>query len=215
MLGVGAAKLMCDRELNYNQEICGVAKGTFELLGSLCFPKNKASEVYFDIQCDSCNENSTLEILFYDNKADSFPMVNRDWRGRPKSCEQREQISKKICFDSNCKDGIPVRQPRLKTAIQVKEDETRQWYFVLADCQAKGPIKVQSYTIVSKEAIACDIFVAQQRKNAKTGITIGLIVAIVILTLVSIALFSVSFVFYKQTKIPELLSIDKSGYNEL
>lgn len=28
--------------------------------------------------------------------------------GKPKSCEQREQISKKICFDTTCNDGIPV-----------------------------------------------------------------------------------------------------------
>lgn len=48
MLGVGAAKLMCDRELNYNQEICGVAKGTFELLGSLCFPKDKVMCLFGD-----------------------------------------------------------------------------------------------------------------------------------------------------------------------
>jgi len=215
---------LCDSSLQDYQQVCGEATGNFQLLGSLCFPggdngEKQQSSVTFALSFADVDSTilplATLNqyyVLFYDDQSDSFPAVNRITSdGNFQNCSERESLSKGICSSSgtDCVYGWHVVSTLNKTTsgsvttyyktITISEAWAREWFFVLSACDISTSIQLHSYSISSDAAVDCsDIY------SYSDG---GYIAAVVILVIVLVVLAATSFIFYKRTKIPELLSM--------
>lgn len=212
-------------------ELCGTASGDFELLGSLCFPggtngENEIAQISFTLEFKDVGTSPTsvlpqadldnYKILFYDDQASSFASINRITDdGDAQTCSERESFSREICAGSSCTYGLSISDSTTTSgttttyskSISISEAYAREWYFVLSACDITSPIKLHSYNVSSSVATDClDLY-----SNNDTGY----IAAIAILTLVLVGLVATAYIFYKRTKIPELLSMDDTGYNEL
>ena len=217
-----AAANLCNSDYDSYQQICGEAVGDFQLLGSLCFAggtdgvAEKASITFSLTFADvgtvlSASYLNHYEVLFYDDQYDSFAAVNRITDdGNYQNCTEREACSKGICNgDNDCTYGWKVVTTKDKTVdgslttyrktITIEERYAREWYFVLNACGISTAIKLHSYNMTSDSAVNCDEI--YEKSDA------GYIAAIVVLSLAMVVLAVISFIFYKRTKIPELLSM--------
>lgn len=229
---VVAGSNLCNANYETYQQICGQATGNFQLLGSLCFDAGsdnvaKKSTVTFELTFSNVGTILPIDdlnqyyVLFFDDQSDSFSAINRITDdGDFQTCTEREEHSKPICSSNNassCTYGWHVVGAKNKTdagdlttytkSITVSENYAREWYFVLSACGISNAIKLHSYTMFSDNAVECS--------QIYTSSDAGYIAAVVILTLAMAVLGVVSFIFWKRTKIPELLSMDDTGYNEL
>merc|ERR1740130_2587878 len=83
----------------------GTVSGNFEFLGSLCFAAGSTAEVTIDVSNYTPSTEPSLEILFYDDQADSFDQLMKIGQ----SCTQRVQMSKKLCSGPDaCVSGYRV-----------------------------------------------------------------------------------------------------------
>lgn len=228
-LAVARAANLCQNGYEDYQQICGEATGNFQLLGSFCFPGGESGELeknsvtvsltFSDVDSPilPLEDLNQYFIYFYDDQEDSFAAINRITEdGDYQNCTERQAFAKKICTNNvTCIPGLTIigknkvvsgSLTTYSKPITLGERYSREWYFVLASC-LNSPIKIHNYTMTSDDAIDCSTI--YQQSDA------GYIAAVVILTLAMVALGVVSYIFYKRTKIPELLSMDDTGYNEL
>lgn len=214
---------LCSTGYEDSQQICGEATGNFQLLGSLCFSGGTGddgkSSVTFALTFSNVDtvvlplsELNKYYVLFYDDQDSSFSSINHALdTGDFQNCTTRASHSKGICSNSGstCTYGWHVVSALNKTVsgelttysktITIAEVYAREWYFVLSACDSSSAVKLHSYSISSNSAVECEEIYAQNDA--------GYIAAIVILALVCVVLGVVSFIFYKRTKIPELLSM--------
>lgn len=196
------------------QALCGLASGQSEFLGSVCFGIGTSTQVQVNIErVDKKTEvlPTPMQLLYYDDQMDSFDAIHREVKGYAKSCDQRADASKKICFkDGSCQHGLTVRNLPYKSSINITESIRHEWYFVLSDCVASIASSGLDYTISATSGyVGCEDVFTLTTSNA------GYAAAIVMLTLICVALVIASCYFYRRTKIPELLTLDDTGYNEL
>lgn len=214
---------VCNSVFAPHQEICGTADGSFVMLGTFCFDssKKKNDEVSLTTVSIDFNNNPPppgLQLSFYDDQIGSFPSIWRANKGSPRTCKNVRDMSKGICgldgVRTDCQHDIDVKTTPFSRSIQVSENFHRQWYFVLLNCNANAslPIKAPQYSVSAVHTVPCkSVFATNEANNVESGY----IASIVILTLIGVALIIASMIFYKRTTIPELLTLDDTGYNEL
>ena len=202
---------LCSSSLESYEQLCGEATGNFQLLGSLCFPGGTGDDgrsvVTFTLTFSSVGSVLPLSDLnqynveFFDDQDASFPSVNRiNDDGSFQNCSHREDFRKGVYHVVSAKNKTVNGDLTTYThSVTVSEVYAREWYFVLSACGISSPVKLHSYSISSDAAVECAEIYAQNDA--------GYIAAIVILALVCVVLAVVSFIFYKRTKIPELLSM--------
>ena len=211
-VAVCASTNLCSASYDSYQQVCGEATGNFQLLGSLCFAggngaagkSNVTFQLTFSEATLSLVELSDYTVLFFDDQDDSFAALNRMMaNGQFQNCSTRKSYSKGTwhvtVFPSKVTAGDLTTYTK---TITITEHYSREWYFVLSACDNTQPVKLHSYTISSNTAVDCS--------TIYTSNDSGYIAAVVILVLVCVVLAVVSFIFYKRTKIPELLSMVRS-----
>jgi hypothetical protein len=162
------------------KSIKGSAIGNFEYIGALCFPTSSDSSNVLGIEItmmpNAGPAPSNLELLFYDDQLDSFPMITRSegpqYTGN--SCVDKSMVSKSFnhCTSgATCSHGLKVSEMSYSVngkdseicsncsvynrRVSVKETVGRIWYFVLAQCSATSIVQVHEYRLYSAQAIPC------------------------------------------------------------
>ena len=82
-------------------DIGGSVDGTFEYLGSLCFPAGTKSTVTIDVTDYRNVSQPNLHVLFYDDQAGSFTALNQ----KGQTCTERSAMSKQLCVGKSCVSG--------------------------------------------------------------------------------------------------------------
>lgn len=189
----------------------GESKGSWVLLGSMCFDANTEDEL--TIKATANAEGSNQRILFYDDESGSFAKAVA-----AKSCAEKVKESKKLSFVSSDgqtveMDGLTLVKGEKKTQkIKITEKRKHQWYFVASNCgdtvESENPVDVD-YTITSNLNVECSVLFAKP-SNA------GFIVACVFMVLMVVILAITSWCFYVKSKPPSMPTVkDNTGYNEL
>jgi hypothetical protein len=189
----------------------GESKGSWVLLGSMCFGANTEDEITIKATGNAAGSNQ--RILFYDDESGSFARAVA-----ATSCAEKVSESKKLSFTgANGKttefDGLNLITGEEKVQkIKISEQFKHQWYFVASNCgdtvESEQPVNVQ-YSISSSKNVDCSILFAKES-------VAGFVVASVFMIIMVIALAGTSYCFYVKSKPPSMPSVkDNTGYNEL
>lgn len=175
-------------------DLGGPVDGTFEYLGTLCFPASTTTKITISVKdYQNPTGQKDLRVLFYDDQPDSFDALMT----KGQTCQQKVQMSKQLCSGSNnCVSGYRVGIDADPLPITITESVERQWYFIAADCQANTSIPVTlSYDITSPDAVPCSTI----HQGASTA---GYVVAIVFLVIFVAILATTTVIFYKKSQTP-------------
>jgi hypothetical protein len=203
--------------LNDPTEICGVATGDFQLLGSMCMP-GSTNLSHFDISLSFANVGSEIlesdldkyYVNFFDDQDTSYPVIARptgDDVFDYQNCSTKVQYARGFWKITDTTPTISNNIYTYSRNLGLSESFAREWYFIISACESTGPIKLNSYTIESEDAIDCSTLYATDH--------VAYIVVVVFLTLIAVAAAFSSYICWKKTQVPQLLSMDDTGYNEL
>ena len=199
------------RGLDDSGSTAGESKGSWVLLGSMCFDAKTEDEL--TIVATGLAEGSNQRILFYDDESGSFANAVG-----AKSCAEKVKHAKQLSYvDKDGKtvtlDGVDLVKDQKKTQkIKISEQYKHQWYFVASNCgdtvETEKPVNVE-YSITSNLNVDCSILFA------KASVA-GYIVACIFMVIMVFLLAGLSYCFYVKSKPPSLPSMkDNTGYNEL
>ena len=187
--------------------------GGFANLGSLCFPAATKSQVKIQYSVPSTAAAASQLLLFYDDQEESYDRLSTT----PGNCNVQEALSREICSGDKCTAGYTLKNTGSSQTyyIDINESRPRQWYFLASNCvkedgnYVQKAVLISSYSISSPAAVDC-----ASLYQDNTG---GLVVAVVFLTLISLALMAVTYFLYRKTQSlgPSLLGAGGTTYNDL
>jgi len=172
--------------------------GGFSLVGALCFPARASDTVQIKATAAPTSTSNQL-LLFYDDQAGSFDSFGTTTSGVG-SCSELVNLARPVC-KSNGQDCSPgwVLRPGVDESftITINEEIKRQWYFVLANCDAKSgvgsPVTLTALSITSTQGIPCSSMSPQ-------GPDAGAALAITFLVMLLIVFASTTVMFYKKSQ---------------
>jgi hypothetical protein len=170
--------------------------GGFAVLGSLCFPAQASDQVVITATASPTASQNQL-LLFYDDQSGSFDAFGQ----AAGDCTSLVNLARPVCKSSgaDCDPGWVLRPGIDETfTITINEEVERQWYFVIANCDAKtgieSPVVVNKVNIKSTVGVACSTLSPQGMPDA------GSAIAITFLLLLLIFFASTTVMFYKKAQ---------------
>ena len=190
----------------------GESKGSWVLLGSMCFDANTEDEI--TVVATGLAEGSNQRILFYDDESGSFAKAVS-----APSCKAKVDEAKPLSFLDKYGNpvtikgvNLPVKGQKVTQKIKITEKYKHQWYFVASNCgdtvETEKSVKVD-FQITASQNVECS---ALFHKPSIAGYIVGCI--FMVTTVLILAL--VSYCFYRKSKPPTMPTVkDNTGYNEL
>ena len=205
-------------------QLSGHAQGDFVVIGTFCVPRKVTGvekAATGSQTADGSNPQMTIHIhngdakltnqklLLYTDGASNLQSVSKAGQ----NCEQRAELSQKICVGKECYDGgYPLGEAGTTLTVEITQARNRQWFVAVANCDSKTdkiqPVNIKEYSVKVNVVEDC----AEMRKPDST---VGYVILIAVCAVLLCFFSGLTYKFYNDSEDINVLKARYGGYDDV